>query len=274
MEVDAGEVQIGLAERVPDSLFGLAGLDRETKLLVKHAGGGEQVRAAVNARRDAKQDLLRHALLPRHFVEQVDLVHAVDRDQADAVIQRLFQFYAALVVAVKVNRVRREAGGTDDGELSARHNVNAHALFRQNARQRRGGESFGRVRDVRVRILGLEPAHERPAHGADRVLVVNVKRRAEPGGERYDVTSTDGEMTVRVHPGGHGQQFPIRNLGQKSPFVACPAQGPVTRIKRRPSAGSTRVTGERQDAAPPRVEILTIDGRNGVRAASTLSVRS
>ncbi len=193
----------------------------------------------------------------RNFIEQVDLVHAVDRDQADAVIQRLLQLRPILVVAVEIEVTGREIGGTHDSEFAAGDNIDTDMFFLKNFRQRRIRERLGRVRNVGIRILGLESVHKFPTHRANRVLVVHVERSTVHLCERYGIAAADSEMPGVICAGGHRQKVQIRNLGHGSPFI--------------PLLFTPGILQKRDPASAPR-QVHHIDGRNGKRTASTSCV--
>ena len=190
------ESQAVLRHRHLDGLPGLTSLDGEPELAVQHAGCGVDVGVGVYPRRHPHQDVLRHASGGRDFAQQGQLVEVVHNDATDAVVQGHLQLFPALVVAVKVDIVRRKLNPSGHRKLASRYDVKPQSLLLQQLGQRNVDEGFAGVDHRAAGVARLELCHEGAAGVPQGGLVEDVEGRTELLGQPDDVAASKHKVAL------------------------------------------------------------------------------
>src|SRR5690242_7018282 len=103
MAVQAHQSQVLRLENFADGVHGRTAGQRQPELLVLVRGGYELMGVRLDTDREANEDVLDGARLPRDGIEAVDLDHRVQNDVADTGFDRRREFGDGLVVAVEGN---------------------------------------------------------------------------------------------------------------------------------------------------------------------------
>ena len=200
---------MGRGDGLQNRPFRIPRRDGKAELGINDARRGVGVGVRVNARRHPHQNILRPPGAGADAFQQIQFVKAVHHDAPDAGGHRLGQFRRRLVVAVKIDALRRHLGGQGHRQLAAGYHIQPQPLLGENPRQRRVDVGFGGVHRPRVGAAGGKGAGKLPAAGAQGGFVQHIKGRAVMFGQRRGIAAADAQMPGGIGGGGIGQ-----NMGQ------------------------------------------------------------
>jgi hypothetical protein len=183
-------------------------VERDAELRVRAAGVHRGVRPAGHRRVDAQEHGLRARSQPG---EPLDVVGAVDHDQADAGIERGGDVQVGLRVAMQQDLGRVEPRRQRDRELAGGRDVAAQSFLREDAHDRRARQRLGGEVDLRALVSAAEGAQVLARGRAQALLVDDERRGAELVGDVRERTAADGQAPVVCRGGGAGEDVEQRH---------------------------------------------------------------
>ena len=243
MRVEAHEPEVRRGAHRVDRAGGEPVVEAESELRVELSGLDVRVGVGPDAGGDADQDVLR---LREQGVEPLDLVERVHDHVPDPRLDRELQLGGGLVVPVDVDSRGVAPGPDRHVQLAARGDVDREPLVGEQPVDRADRRRLGRVDHLEVVAVGAERIEVSASAGAQVVLGVDVRGRAELGGELGDVAPADLQVPALVDAASQ------RIDGRALDGVACGF--------RRPSAARVVCVGAHRAGHYPRHETSGIPG--------------
>src|SRR5215217_1460805 len=173
--MDSKQLEIVIVEAGLHGLGGSAAGNRKSKLLIFMGGCNVFVSVWLDAGRHAHQHLRPHSQLGAQFAEPTDLVEGIDDDSSNPRVQRLLQFFGALVVSVQTDSSGIHPSAEDHCQLTTGAYVDPQTFFGNPARNRRAEKGLAGVVDVPT----VERRREGSGPGSQICLIYDIDRSAD-----------------------------------------------------------------------------------------------
>ena len=192
--MDPKQFEMVIVEAGLHGFSGGAAGDRKSKLLIFMGGCNVFVSVCLDAGRHSHKHLRPQSELGAQFAEPFDLVEGVDDDSSDPRVQRLLQFFGALVVSVQTDSSGIHPSAKDHRQLTTSAYVDPQTFFGNPARNRRAEKGLAGVVDVPT----VERRREGSGPGTQIYLVDDIDRCADLVRDLAHANSGDHELPVTV----------------------------------------------------------------------------
>ena len=162
------------------------------------------MRVRFDARSDAQEDALGPASLRRKLLQHGQLLEAVHHHVPHTDREGVLELLFGLVVAVKEDAFRREAGQLGYVELAARRHVDGEPLLQHQLVEGDRGEGLAGIDDLEVVGMLPEGLQVAAALVAHRLFVVDEQRAAQRVDQLHHIAPPDLQVAEWRMGAGYG----------------------------------------------------------------------
>ena len=163
---------------------GAAVLDVKAELRVRLPGADKLVCVRINSRSCAHKYVHGGTMLSRNRTEHGNLLKVVQDNVTDARADRHLKLVRGLVVAMKIDSLRRKTGFQRDVKLAAGRDIQVKAFFLHDTAHGHGVEGFSREADYVLRVPLLKCSSKSAAIPANE----DIRRKSA----NYDIVGRPG----------------------------------------------------------------------------------